>query len=448
MSRFRLPQPLTLLVGCTFLAAVLTHVLPAGRYDRRDDPVTGRSVVVAGTYHTIAAKPLGPFAAVVAIPGGIIDAASVIAFVFLVGGAFGVVDKTGALKSGIEWLVQRLGRRGFLAVPIVCLAFATGGALENLQEEIIALVPALLLLTESLGLDPMTAVAMSVGSAAVGSAFSPINPFQVGIAQKVVHLPQLSGAGYRMVFLGVALAIWIGGTMRYAHRTRRPVAATIRPPQDPRARARAGAVIGLVLLTFAIFVYGVAQLQWDFDQEAALFFIMGIAAGLIGGLGLRGTADAFIDGFRSMAYAALLIGFARAIYVAMDRGLIIDTVVHGLAAPLAGLPVAAAGIAMMGVQAVIHVPVPSVSGQAVLTLPVFAPVGDLIHLSRQTVVLAYQYGAGLCELITPTNGALMAVLAAAGVPYDQWMRAAIRLVLVLATVGALAIVAAVAIGLR
>jgi uncharacterized ion transporter superfamily protein YfcC len=449
MPRLRVPAPLVLLVACTLVAALLSHVLPAGQYDRRDDAATGRRVVVAGTYHAVPAQPVGPFQAIVAIPDGIIDAASVIAFVFLIGGAFGVVERTGALHDGIDWLVRRLGDRGIVAVPLVCLAFAAGGAFENMQEEIIALVPALLVLTQRLGFSAVIAAEMSVGAAAIGSAFSPINPFQVGIAQKVAGLPQLSGGVYRTVFLAIALALWIIMTMRHARRSRRALPAAAEDASRNGAfGARGAGVLGLVLLTFAVFVYGVARLHWDFNQEAALFFVMGVAAGIIGGLGLTGTADAFVDGFRSMAYAALLIGFARSISVVMERGLIIDTVVQGLAASLTGLPLALAALGMMAAHAAIHIPVPSVSGQAVLTLPVFAPLADLLHMSRQVAVLAYQYGAGICELVTPTNGALMAILAAAGVRYEEWIRSAGWAILAMAGVGAAALAIAVALGVR
>jgi uncharacterized ion transporter superfamily protein YfcC len=455
VPRLRLPHAITLLVACTILAALLTYVLPAGQFDRRDDPETGRRVVVAGTYHRVPAHPIGPFQTMVAIPDGIIDAASVIAFVFLVGAAFTVVDQTGALRDGIEWLARRLGDRQLWAIPIVSLAFAAGGALEHMQEEIVGLVPVLLVLARRLGFDDLTAVMMSIGAAAVGAAFSPIDPFSVGIAQKVAHVTQLSGGAYRSIFLAIALVLWIAGTMRHARRThqRPPSAAGGSPPQGTpesphRFNSRRLVVLGVVALTFVIFVYGVAALGWDFDQEAALFFIMAIVTGLIGGLGVGGTADAFIDGLRSMAYAALLIGFARSISVVMEQGLIIDTVVQGLAAPLAGFPVAVAGVGMMVVQAAIHVPVPSTSGQAVLTLPVFAPVADLIHMSRQVAVLAYQYGAGICELITPTNGALMAILAAAGLRYEQWLRSTGWLLAALVALGAASIVIAVAVGLR
>jgi uncharacterized ion transporter superfamily protein YfcC len=209
---------------------------------------------------------------------------------------------------------------------------------------------------------------------------------------------------------------------------------------------RRAIVLLLVIATFVAFVYGVMELGWDFDQMSALFFAMGVAAGLIGGLGTAGTASAFVTGFGSMAYAAMIIGFARAIFVVLDQGRIIDTIVNALVTPLQSLPVTLSALGMLIVQAVIHGPVPSVSGQAVLTMPVLIPMSDLIGLSRQVVILAYQYGAGMTELLTPTNGALMAVTAAAGVKYGDWLKFAIPLFCMLLGLGAIAIMVAIAIG--
>jgi uncharacterized ion transporter superfamily protein YfcC len=433
------------MVGCTLLAAALTWVLPAGEFQRRDDPVTGRSVVVAGTYQSVEPAPVGPFGALVAVPRGLTDAADVVFFVFLVGGAFGVVEQTGALRRVVDWLVRRLARREILVVPVAGLAFALGGILMQTQEELIAFVPVLLLLTRRLGFTPLTAVAMSLGTAAVGAAFSPINPFQVGIAQKVAELPLASGSAFRLAVLVPALALWLGYTMRYALRSRvAPEAATLE--KGTALDWRQAAVLLLVLGTFVLFVVGVRRFEWDFSQMAALFFAMGIAAGLAGRLGVAGTADAFVEGFRSMALAALLIGFARAIFVVLEEGRIVDTVVHALFTPLSHLPVALSALGMMAVHTVVHLPVPSTSGQAVLTLPVLVPVADLLGLSRQVAVLAYQYGAGLCELVTPTNGALMAMLAAAGVRYDGWFGFVLPVYALLAALGAAAIIAAIALG--
>jgi uncharacterized ion transporter superfamily protein YfcC len=448
VSRFHFPHPLALLFGCVLIAVALSYILPAGEYNRKDDPVTGRRIVVPGTYHRIPPEPVKPFDAFVAIPRGLADAGSVVFLVFLVGGAFMVVDQTGALRRGVDWLVRRLDQREAIAIPVCAIAFGTAGALENMQEEIIALIPVLLVLSQRLGFDPLTAVAMSLGAAMVGSSFSPINPFQVGIAQKLASLPLLSGSLFRLAFLAPALGIWIWWTVRHARSIRSAKVAAVASETEAPFEPRQAIILILVILTFAVFIYGIMKLGWDFDQMSALFFLMGIVVGLIGGMGITGTADAYVEGFKSMAGAAMLIGFARAIYVVMDQGHIVDTIVHGLFSPLSNLPVALSAAGMMLSHVAIHFPVPSVSGQAVLTIPILVPLSDLLGMSRQVTVLAYQYGAGLCEIITPTNGALMAVLAAAGVRYENWMKFVLPLYLVLSVLGLIAILTAIAIGLH
>lgn len=449
MARSRFPHPLTLLLAFIALAAALTWVLPAGEFQRRDDPATGRSVVVAGTYHAVDAAPVGPFQALVAIPKGMIEAADVIFLVFLVGAAFVVLDDTGVLRRGVDWLALRLAGRSWVVIPVLSLVSAAGGVMINLQEELIALVPVILLLMRRMGYDPVVAVAVSLGPAAVGSSFSPINPFQVAIAQKLAQLPPVSGWGFRLVFLALALLIWIAWTLRYAARTRvAPEAAAEGEAAAPELpTGRDAVVLLLVVAAFAAYVYGSVSLGWGFNEMSALFFLLGIVVGLMGGLGVGGTVDAYLRGFRELAFAGLLIGFARAIFVVLQDGKVVDTIVHGLVSPIQGLPVAVSALGMMVVQSLLHFPVPSVSSQAVLTMPVLVPASDLLGLSRQVTVLAYQYGAGLTELVTPTNGALMAILIAAGVPYDRWLRFVLPLFATLFALGAVAVVTAIATGL-
>jgi uncharacterized ion transporter superfamily protein YfcC len=281
----------------------------------------------------------------------------------------------------------------------------------------------LLVLMRRLGYPVITAVAASLGAAIVGAAFSPINPFQVGIAQKLAQLPVLSGGGYRLALLLPAVALWIAGTMRHAIRHRVAPDVTVEDvAADARGAGRHGLVLLLLLVCFSIFGYGVVRQGWDFDQMGALFFVLGVGAGLLGGLGLAGTAEGFVTGFRDIAFSALLVGFASAIFVVLEQGHIIDTIVQSMSAPLAHLPVTLSALGMMVVHTALHLPVPSVSGQATLTMPLFAPLADLIGMSRQVVVLCFQYAAGLCELITPTNGSLLAILAICGLRFDQWLR--------------------------
>jgi uncharacterized ion transporter superfamily protein YfcC len=448
MKRLRFPHSLTLLVACILLAAVLTHLLPAGEFQRHQDQNTGRTVVIAGTYAHLDPSPVGPFATLIAIPKGIEDAGSVVVLIFLVGGAFAVVERAGTLGRLVRWLVGKLSRRRALVIPIASVVFALGGVTEHTSEELIAFVPALLLLCRSLGFVPLVIVAMSLGSAAIGSAFGPVDPFSVLIAQRLAQLTPGSGLGFRLVFLVPALVIWIWGTMRYAERTRTTPATTTDTVDSASLEPRDVVIVGSIIAALALYVYGAQNLDWEFDQLSALFFAVGVLAGILGRLGPDGTAEAFVDGFRSMAYAALLVGFARAIYVVLSEGKIVDTIVNGLFAPIGGLPPAISGIGMMVAHTAIHFPVPSSSGHAVLTLPLLVPLSDLIGLSRQVTVLAYQYGAGLCEILTPTNGALMAMLAAAGVRFEDWLRFVLPLWGLLATLGAAAIAIAVATGLH
>jgi uncharacterized ion transporter superfamily protein YfcC len=452
----RLPHPLILLLGGVAAAAALTWTLPAGEFERRDDAATDRRVVVPGTYRAVEPAPVGPFATAVAVPAGFVEAADVIAVVLFVGGAWVVVDRLGTLGRLVAALVGRFRRRGLLAIPVISFFFASMGALENMQEEIIPLVPVLLVLGRGLGVDAVTVVAMSAGAAMIGSAFGPTNPFQAGIAMKLAELPAMSGGGLRLGMFITGLILWVGWTMWHAR------GATVEEP-GPRTRpldSARGALsnveradpgpgtrdLGLTrdVLIFLIaispmaaYVYGALRFGWYFNELSAGFFIAGMAAGLIGGLGLAGTTTAYLEGMQSLLPAALMVGVARSITVVLGEGHVIDTILNGLATPLAQASPMAAALLMIPFHAIIHVAVPSVSGHAVLTMPVLVPLSDLLGISRQVTVVAYQTGAGLTELLTPTNGALMAILLAAGVSYERWIRFAAVGVGVAAIVGVL-----------
>jgi len=444
-SRLRLPHPLLLLLGAVLVAAALTWILPAGEYNRRDDPVTHRSVVVAGTYHVVPRAPVGLFAAAVSIPRGFVEGADVIAVVLFVGGAWVVVERLGILGRLVAAIVASFRRRGLIAIPVISLFFATMGALENMQEEIIPLIPVLLILGRGLGIDAVSVVAMSAGAAMIGSAFGPTNPFQAGIAMKLAQLPAASGGTLRLAMFAVALVLWIVWTMRYAAKTRTTIDIA-GPDGDVSDRVSGKDILLLILVVspMAAYVYGSIALGWGFNELSAGFFVAGMLVGVLGGLGLEGTTLAYLAGMQSLLPAAMLIGVARSISLVLADGHVIDTILQNLAAPLANAPAVVAALLMIPAHGIVHVFVPSVSGQAVLTMPVFVPLSDLLGLSRQVTVLAYQMGAGLTELLTPTNGALMAVLLAAGVPFQKWVRFAVVGVAIVLLVG----VAGMFVGMR
>ena len=440
----KLPHPLILLLAGVALAAALTWIVPAGNFDRRDDPVTGRRVAVAGTYHPVLHAPVGLLAAAIAVPRGFVAAADVIAVVLFVGGAWVVVDRLGTLPAVVAVLVARFRRRGLWAIPFVCLFFASMGALENMQEEIIPLIPVLLVLGRGLGVDAVVVVAMSAGAAMIGSAFGPTNPFQAGIALKIAQLPPFSGGALRLTMFIVGLAIWIAWTMRWAARNRvSPSSARADASAPTTLPVKHLAILAVALAPMAAYVYGALRLDWGFNELAGAFLLATLVVGTLGGLGLGATVEAFLEGAASLVSPAIIIGTARAISLVLEDGRIVDTILNGLATPLANMPGLVSALLQIPVHALVHVAVPSVSGQAVLTMPLFVPLADLLGLSRQVPVLAYQTGAGLAELVTPTNGALMAVLLAARVPYQTWIRFIVGGLALIVLVGVAAIAVAI-----
>ncbi len=438
--KLRLPHPLVLLLGGVAVAAVLTWLLPAGEFRRRDDEATGRRVVVAGTYHAARASPVGPFAALVSVPRGFVDAAEVVAVVLFVGGAWVVVDKLGILARLVGFLASRFRRRSLLAVPVVSLFFLTMGALENMQEEIIPIVPVLLLLGRRLGIDAVSVVAMSAGAAMVGSAFGPTNPFQAGIAMRLAELPPLSGGVVPLATLIGASLVWVLWTVRHASRARVELGIAAEA-EATAASGRDIVVFLMMLIPMAAYVYGAMALGWGFNELSAGFLAGGVIAGLVGGLTLERTIDAYLDGMKELLPAALMVGVARSISVVLEDGHVIDTILNGLSVPLAQASATTAALLMIPFHALIHVVVSSVSGHAVLTMPVLVPLSDLLGISRHVTVMAYQIGGGLTELLTPTNGSLMAILLAAGVPFSRWFRFAAIGVGLVAMVGVAGMIA-------
>lgn len=440
------PHPLVLLFAAIALAAALTWVIPPGAYERRQDDVTGREVAVAGTYHSVEPAPVGVVDALTAVPRGLISGASIIFLVFLAGGGFTAVERTGALRRLVERSAVRLAGRGVLVIPVVAVAFALAGALMQMSEELVAFAPLLALICLAFGLPPLTAVAMSYGAAHIGAMFSPVNPFMVAIAQKAAGVPVGSGWPLRTAMLVVGVGGWLWTLTRFAAANRSEAPAEVTLATSDRLTLRHMLVLAVVAATFVLFVIGAQQWGWDFDRLAMLFLVMGLASGLVGGLGLTRTCEALVDGARDMVYSALLIGVARGIYVVMDQGRIVDAVVHAAVQPLEGLPRAVAALGMFAAHAVIHLPVPSTSGQAVLTMPIMAPISDLLGLPRQVAVLAYQLGAGSLDLLMPTNGPLLAMLAVLGVRFDHWFRWALPRVVVLTLFAMACLVGALALG--
>lgn len=442
----KFPDALVVMFFMISLSWLLTYFIPQGRYERVIDPVTHRETVVGGSYHRVAVEYLSVFEALVAIPKGIIGRADLIVFILLCGGCFYVIDRTGALKEGMVYLTGKWHGREEMSLVVVSFLFAAGGALQGLQEEIIGMMAVLLFFAKRLGFNPFVAVSMSYGSATVGGAFSPINPFAVMVAQREAGLPFFSGSGYRIIIMVLAFTVWMYYIIRYANANRIPkdeVAPTV-----VSVSIRSLIILVLLGLAFVLLIYGMLALGWGFTELAAEFFVLGIVSGLVGRLGLNGTSAAYASGFKEMIFACVILGLANSITLILKQGTVIDSIIHGLFVPMQYLPPSLSAITMIFSHALLHLAVPSYSGQAIMTMPILVPLSDLIGLSRQVCVLAYQYGAGMGDMFVPTNGALMAILAISGISFNKWFSFIWRPTLIILLLGAVAVVVAIGIGYR
>lgn len=444
MKKF--PNALVIMLGFIVFATLLTYIIPQGTYERITDPVTEKVTVVQDSYKTIDAPPVGFFDMLMSIPEGIVSRAPLITLILLIGGCFYIIEKTGALKDGITYLTVVLDGKEQVAVIVVSIAFLFAGASVGLQEELIAMTPVILYLCSKLGYNAYVAVGCSYGTAIIGAAFSPINPFAAVLAQNEVGLPFLSGLEFRLVVMAVAFVVWMVMLLRYANKNRieKIVSEEVVSNFIPK---RSVLILGLLGLTFGIVIYGMLNLDWGFNEMTAVFFALGIIAGLIGKLGVNGTAEIYNEGFSLIIFAGIIVGLSSSISIILEKGMIIDTIIYALFQPMQHLPKEVAAVSMMTSQSALHFVVASYSGQAILTMPILAPLSDLIGISRQVCVLAYQYGAVFTDLFIPTNGSLMAVLAIAGITFDKWFKFMLKLGLAIFIVASSALIVAISINL-
>ena len=443
-------DPILLLGSILLIAAALTWILPAGQFTRKQDPATGRTVVTPGSYRAAQANPVGIWGAMQSIPEGLAEAGEVVFFVFLAGAAITVVEATGAISNFLNAIMRSFGGRPMLVLAIASILFLIGGASHNMYEEIIAFLPLLILLIRRLRMDPVIALGVSVGTSSVAAIFSPFNTFTLGISQPMAQLPLFSGFAFRAVFFLIAMTIWAAHLAWWVKRypVADPSAGTVEV--DDAGASPAGAWnwrdIGVLTILnggMVLIVAGGVWLHWGLSDFGAVFVLMGLAAGLVGGLGLRGTAEHLAEGIRQLAFAGVLVGLARAVSVVLRNGAVLDTIANALFAPLQALPVSVAAVMMFLAESVLAFPMSSDSGRAMMSLPILLPLADLLGMSRQAVVLAYQYSGLVSNLVTPTAGALLAMLSIAGIPYGRWLRFIAVPVALLAGLSAAALVLAV-----
>lgn len=428
----KVPHVLVLLFAIIIIAAVATYVVTPGQYERVER--NGREVIDPESYEVVERNPVGLFGILKSVPRGLDEVAYIVFFIFIVGGAFGVISKTGAVDSGIAALTRVLEGREKLVIPAIMIVFSLGGSALGLAEETLAFIPAMVPLAIALGFDSLTGVGMVLIGAGAGFAGAFMNPFTVGIAQGVAELPLFSGMGFRVIVWVVITGIAIAFVYRYASKIKEnpqlsPVyeedqnkEKTINLKDFDEMGSHHKNVLIVVVVSFGVLIWGVTQYGWFITEISALFLGMGIASGLVGRLGFDGTANAFVDGAKDLTMAALIVGVARGILVVLNDGNIIDTILHSVSVAIEGLPAYFSALGMYFFQMLLNIIVPSGSGQAALTMPIMAPLADLSGVTRQTAVLAYQLGDGFTNIWSPTSGYFMAGLGLAGVTWKKWAK--------------------------
>lgn len=438
----RFPASLVLLFALIVLAQLATYVLPAGEFER-----DGRRVI-QGTFHLVEADPLPPFTFLTAIPAGLASAQDIIFFVLIVGGVVAIVRATGAIDALLGLAIRRLGTRPVLLITGMVLLFALGSSTIGMAEEYVAFVPLLVAMCVRLRMDAIVAVGIIYVGAGVGYACAALNPFTVLIAQDIAGLEPTSGQSARWLLFFICGAVGIHHLLRYADRVRLEAPPDAAPAETSVIdfTPRHFTVLAVFVLGIGVFVYGAMARGWYLGELTSLLLGLALVTGVIGRLGPNVVANEFCRGAMELTTTALLIGFARTIQVVLTEAQVIDTVIHSLAQPLEGFPPAVAAVGMLAVQTACNFFIPSGSGQAFVTMPIMAPLADLTNVSRQTAVLAYQFGDGFTNMIVPTNAVLMGILALGQISYERWARFVLPLLVKLYVVAVLALVVAVRFG--
>jgi uncharacterized ion transporter superfamily protein YfcC len=429
-------NPVVMMILVVAAAVLLTYTVSAGRFTRAG------TVVVPGTYQTMpktgglkalfstriaAPKPDAKTAsaaslvsAFAAIPTGLVKNADLVVLVLLVGGMFGVLRKTGAIDAGVDRLIHATGGNKYVLIPVVMLVLGLGSTFLGFISEYLVVIPIVALVGERLGFDRIFAVAIVGIAAKIGYATSVTNPLALVVAQPLAHVPLFSGMGFRLALFVIFIALGIFYAL-YALKPVRPaVAATAAQtrPLSPRHLA----VLLCLLAAGIVMVVGFIYFGWTEGEVSTFYVFLSMVFALAGGLKASVAADAFVDGLKSMMLAALLIGLAGSVQILLQNSFVLDTMIADATNFLHGQSGFVTANGLMGIEMFLGVLIPSTAGKVAVSMPILAPIAQLSGVSGQTTVLAFILGNGLCNMVTPTSGMLLAFIAASKVGFGKWIR--------------------------
>lgn len=474
LTRIRIPHVFVLLSGVILIVSILTYVIPSGRYQRSEITVgqLTRTIMVPGTYERIPkhisvesvfmgeeeegmASPVSLAGLVSAIPRGLEGVADIVFLIFICGGVISIINRTGTITALLQALLRKFKDSGPGLTIVLMIAGAIGGSTIGMGEELIPLVPIFLLVAKQLGYDRIFGFVLVFLGADIGFSAATTNPFTVQIAQGIAEVPLGSGITFRVIFLSVILTTAVIYVLRYGRKIRKDPSKALVPFEEGGVRAANIETIKLrpahiwillqSVLIFAVTLYLMQVRGWWLNEMSGGFLLIGVIAIIISGLPVSEAVKAFTKGMEEMVVAALVVGFARGIQVVLNDGQILDTIIYFAASLLQNTSTIIAAEGMLVFQSILNFFIPSGSGQAAVTMPLMAPLSDILGVSRQTAVFAFTCGDGFSNSIVPTGGVLMGMLALAKIPYEKWLKFMMPLFLILMGWSAIFLAIAVAI---
>jgi uncharacterized ion transporter superfamily protein YfcC len=452
--RFTMPDAYVIIFSIIALAAIATYFIPAGSFER--ETTDGVTKVIPGSYTSQASNPANLLDLFKSVQLGMIETANIIFLIFVIGGVVQVIESTGAINSGINTLIDKTKGRYMVLITSVSTLFGLLASMGVVANAVIAFIPIGIALSKSLKLDAITGVAMIYLGYYAGMIAGVFDPTILGFAQTIAELPLFSGMPLRIVIFLALITIVIVYTNRYARKIKNNPEKSImgihasdeeQDPEETESDSKEKTVFTatqkLVLFAFiaflGLFIYGALARGWGINDLVGIFLLMGVTIAFIARISPNNFVYTFIDGAKSITYGALVAGLARGVVIVMENGHILDTIVNAALAPLESTSLFLGAQLLFFFNLAFNLLVTSGTGQAAIVMPIMVPLVDILGITRQTGVLAFMLGDGFTNIIAPTSGVLMAVLAVGGVKWTQWIRFAFPLLLMWIIVGVIAI---------
>ena len=453
-KKFVFPNTYVIIILMMIVAVLLTWIIPSGEFERVKDEVSKQSIIIPGTFKYIENNPISFLEIPVYIMKGLAKASDIVFLVIIVGGAFNIIIETGMFQSFAGRLTKVFSNKEVLIIPAFSTIFALACTTMGVNT-FIGFAPIAVIIARSIGYDAIVGVSMVALGGAIGFSTGTFNPFTTGVAQSIAGLPIFSGVGYRFICLVVFLIVTNIYIIWYAKKVKaNPEASVVyemeqenkkvevSEKQHDKIEGRHYLVLLIVIACFVLLVYGSQNWKWKLQENAAMFLWMGMLSGFAYGFGPSKIAEEFTKGAKKLVYGALMIGMANGISLILADGKILDTTVQYLGGLLVVLPSHAQAAGMFLMQLLINGLITSGSGQAAATMPIMLPVADIIGMTKQTAVLAFNFGDGLSNYILPTSSALMGFIAMVGISYSNWMKFMWKLFLIWTVVGTVLVIVA------